>query len=287
MYNKSITIMIISTIPDMFAEHYYFIKNVFPRLKDICRNYDISLEYVDLVFSISDSEVTQGRSIRKYFQSIDFDRTFMVCFRGQKLGRSPTYQNIDKITLDEYPELVDYIGDVSFTELIIMHALHPFEKQKNGEHEFVPPVKHALFYFRDDKFLDNLDDAQKELYTSSGVYEDEFVRDLKLAMAKDLIVSNKVESDNKKENGSHINIRKYEGVWDNDLSVMEVLINYTKEYADLNNLSYDFLVKIINKFGLGDLKGSFSDFKCEDMDLKDAMAEDFLNEIKMEFPELF
>ena len=175
MYNKSITIMIISTIPDMFAEHYYFIKNVFPQLKDICRRYEINLDYVDLVFSMSDSEARQGRSLRKYFQSIDFDRTFLVCFRGQKLGRSPTYKNIDKTFLDEYPELVDYIGDTSFTELIIMHALQPFEKRQNGEDKFVPPVKHALFYFRDDKFLDNLNSSQKEFYTSNGNSEDDFI----------------------------------------------------------------------------------------------------------------
>lgn len=287
MYNDSITIMIVSTIPDMFAEHYYFIKHVFPHLKEICRNYEINLDYVDLVFSMSDVEFSRGRSVRKYFQSIDLDRTFFLCFRGQKLGRSPTYETIDKTTLDEYPELVDYIGDISFTELITMHALRPFEKHKAGEDDFVSPVKHALFYFRDDKFLDMLDSSQKKLYTYNGINEDDFVRDLKLAMAKDLIVANKREFDEEKEMGPHINIRKYEGIWENDLSVMEVLANYTKEYADINNLSYDYLMKIVNKMGIGDFKGAFSDFKCEDRELKDVMAEDFFNELKLEFPDLF
>ena len=279
--------MIVSTIPDMFAEYYYFIKHVFPQLKNICRNYDVSLEYVDLLFSISDNEISHGRSVRKYFQSMDFDRTFLVCFRGQKLGRSPTHETIDKITLDEYPELVNYIGDISFTELIIMHALHPFEKHKDGEFEFLPPVKHALFYFRDEKFLDSLNESQKELYTGTGAYEDTFVRDLKLAMAKDLIVNDKAEFDSKNEFGSHINIRKYEGIWDDDLSLKEILSKYATEYAKINNLSYDFLIKIINKLDIGDFKGSFTDFKCGDEDLKNVMAEDFFNELKLEFPELF
>lgn len=283
MYNNSITIMIISTIPDMFAEHYYFIKHVFPKLNDICRKNEISLEYVDLLFSMSEDELSHGRSIRKYFQSIDFDRTFFVCFRGQKLGKSPTYENINKITLDEYPELVDYVGDVSFTELIIMHALQPFEKNSVDEEKFLLPVKHALFYFRDEKFLDNLNDSQKELYTSNGVYEDEFVRDLKLAMAKDLIFSNKEELDNKNDSEFHINIRKYDGIWDDDLSLMEVLSNYTKEYANLNNLSYDFLMKRVNKLFDDNFKGAFSDFKCENKDLKEVMAEDFLKELQLEF----
>lgn len=287
MFNKSITIMIISTIPDMFAEHYYFVKHVFPQLRYLCNNYEISLEYVDLVFSLSDDELKQGRSVRKYFQSIDFDRTFLVCFRGQKLGSIPTYEDINKTTLDEYPELVDYIGDISFTELIIMHALHPFEKCNNGEHELLPPVKHSLFYFRDDHFLDNLDDSQKEFYTSNGVYEDSFVSDLKLAMAKDAIVGDKLEFDNKEDNESHINIRKYVGIWDNDLSIKEVISNYIREYANLNNMSFDFLSKKIDIMDVGDLKGSFTDFICEDKDLKDVIAVDFFNELKREFPDLF
>lgn len=50
MGKNNITIMIVSTIPDMFAEHYYFIKNVFPKLKEFCQDYDINLDYVDLFF---------------------------------------------------------------------------------------------------------------------------------------------------------------------------------------------------------------------------------------------
>lgn len=283
---NGITIMIVSTIPDMFAEHYYFVKHVFPQLKDICMEYDISLDYVDLFFSMSEDEINNGRTLRKYLQSMDFDRTFFVCFRGQKLGRAPTYKSIDKKTLDEYPELVDYIGDISFTELIIMHALQPFEKNNNGEHKNLPPVKHALFYFRDNKFLDNLDSSQKEFYTSNGISEDSFVRDLKLAMAKDLIVNEKEESENN-DNGFHINIHKYEGIWDDDLSLREVLDNYIHEYASMNNFSYDFLSKLGSRIDFDDLKGSFNDFKCEGKDLKEVMAEDFFNELKLEFPDLF
>jgi hypothetical protein len=167
-----------------------------------------------------------------------------------------------------------------------MHALHPFEKFKNGEQEFLKPVHHALFYFRDDKFLEKLSDSQKELYTSSGIDEDDFVRDLNLAMAKDLIVNDKMEADSSE--GEHrISIQKYEGIWDNDLSLAEVLEKYTREYADLNHLSYDFLIKVANKLGIGDFKGSFTDFKCGDADLKDVMIEDFMRELKLEFPDLF
>ena len=281
MCNNNITIMIVSTIPDMFAEHYYFIKHVVPDLKEICKSYDVNLEYNDLIFSMSKDELAQCRSIRKYFESIDMDRTFFICFRGQKLGCAPTYRDVDKMTLDKYPELVDYIGDISFTELMIMHALQPFEKHGECGYECLPPVKHSMFYFRDDKFLDNLNSSQKELYISNGNDEDEFVRDLKLAMAKDLIVSNKAEFDQKYDN-AHINIRKYDGIWDENLNLKDMICQYTKEYADLKNLSYDDLMELVSELNLDDPQGSFIDFKCENKDLKDIIIEDFLYELKLE-----
>ena len=111
MCKNHISIMIISTIPDMFSEHYYFIKEVFPQLKEICNSHDIDLEYVDLYFSMTQKEFDTCRSIQKYFNSMDSDRTFYICFRGQKLGCVPTPADIDKLTLQEYPYLVDYIGD--------------------------------------------------------------------------------------------------------------------------------------------------------------------------------
>lgn len=287
MSHNNITIMIVSTIPDMFAEHYYFIKHVFPQLKDICSNHGINLEYIDLFFSMSENEVNHCRSVRKYFESIDLDRTFFICFRGQKLGCAPTPDDIDKITLEEYPELVDYIGDISFTELIVLHALHPFEKCSDGRCEFLSPVKHSLFYFRNDDFLDNLSCSQREVYTCDGGCEDEFVRDLKLAMAKDLIFNDKREFDNKKDMMSRINIRKYAGLWDNSQDLREVLVNYTREYASLKGLAPDELLNLSYKVDINNSAGSFIDFECENSPLKDVMVEDFVSELKLEFPDVF
>lgn len=265
----------------MFCEHYYFIKNVLPELKEICQNHGINLKYNDLIFSMSERELNQCRPVRKYFESIDMDRTFFICFRGQKLGCAPTYRDIDKLTLEKYPELVDYIGDISFTELMIMHALKPFEKRSDSGHEFLPPVKHSMFYFRDDKFLGNLNDSQKEIYISNGSYEDELIRDLKLAMAKDLVYSSKLEFDND-DIDSNIKIRKYDGVWDDNSSLKDAMDQYRTEYADLKGISPDDLADISNELNFDDYDGSFVDFKCENKDLKDIIIEDFLNELKSE-----
>ncbi|MDO5860294.1 hypothetical protein [Methanobrevibacter sp.] len=287
MGKNNITIMIVSTIPDMFAEHYYFIKNVFPKLKEFCQDYDINLDYVDLFFSMSENEFNHCRSVRKYFESVDLDRTFFICFRGQKLGCTPNYTDIDKLTLEKYPELVDYIGNMSFTELIVTHALHPFEKCDDGNSEFLSPVKHSLFYFRNDYYLDDLNCTQREVYTCSEDCEDNFVSDLELAMAKDIVFHDKREFEKQKDVISRINIRKYDGIWDDSLDLRDVIAEYTKQYADLKNLSFDDLMKLSNNLIISDSKGAFKDFKCESEQLENVMVNDFINELKLEFPDCF
>ena len=287
MCKKHITIKIISTIPDMFAEHYYFIKDVFPDLKEICQKHDIELHYLDLFFSMTEHEFNECRSVHKYFNSIDSDRTFYICFRGQKLGCVPTYKDIDEDTLKQYPELVDYIGNISFTELTVMHAIHPFERHENGEIQRLPPVKHSLFYFRDDKYLDNLSKSQKAIYTCNPKCDDVVVQDLKLAMAKDLIFKDKYEFDIIKDSISNINVRKYKGIWYENADLLELLDDYTEEYAKINNIPVDELKHYYDEITIKNPQGCFIDFKCEDKSLKEIMIQDFLSELKLEFPENF
>ena len=243
--------MIISTIPDMFGEHYYFIKEVFPQLKKICNSHDIDLEYIDLFFSMSEEEFKTCRSIQKYFNSIDSDRTFYICFRGQKLGCVPTPADID-----------------------------------NGNAQSLPPVRHSFFYFRNDDYLNELSDSQKEIYTC-GHCDDEFVQDLKLAMAKDLVFHDKYEFDKLKDNVSNINIRRYDGVWDKNLALNDVLDKYIEEYVEINDMSIEDLPDYYDKFPILTSKGCFNDFNSEGNPLKNIIIEDFVNELKLEFPQKF
>ena len=271
----------------MFGEHYYFIKHVFPDLKEVCQNHGIELDYQDLFYSMSEEEFDTCRSIRRYFTSIDSDRTFYICFRGQKLGCIPTYQDVDKATIQKYPELVDYIGDMSFTELTVMHAIHPFERCENGETKKLSPVKHSLFYFRDDHYIDELSDSQKEIYTCRPDCDDEFVQDLKLAMAKDLVVHNKREFDDLKNNMANINVRKYEGIWDENADFLDIINGYTEAYADLKGVAVDDLASYYTELSFKDTQGGFLEFECEGKPLKEVMIEDFISELKLEFPENF
>lgn len=106
-------------------------------------------------------------------------------------------------------------------------------------------------------------------------------------MAKDIVFHDKREFEKQKDVISRINIRKYDGIWDDNLDLRDVIAEYTKQYADLKNLSFDDLMKLSNNLIISDSKGAFKDFKCESEQLENVMVNDFINELKLEFRIVF
>lgn len=286
MDKKNVTLMINSTFYDMLSEYNYFLKEVYPELKEICLNHDINLEYSDVAYSVEEKDFNK-EIILQDLRYIDLDRTIFICFRGQKLGWKPTPEDIDGLTLDEYPELTEYIGRVSITELAIMHALVPFDKYINGQLFPLHPVKYSLFYFRNNDYLDELNDTQKLFYANTSEGNDKEVKDMEIAKAKDLICVTKREFDKNKGKGPQITIRYYDGTWDKDLDLHDQLIAYSQEYAKLKNEDLEYFIKIHEQNICEDTLGFLTDLKSENKPLKEAMIEDILNALKSEFPENF
>lgn len=287
MKKEQITIMIKGSVNDMFGEHFYFLKHVYPELKKLCENHNIELDYLDIGYTISEEDSDKGRIVLDTLNLIDLDRTFFICFRGQRLGWVPCHSDIDKLTLDTFPELVNYIGNISITELSMFHALKPFEKYENGKLITLPSVKHALFYFRKPDYVDNLNLYQKLFYTNSAMGENQKVPDLNIAKAKDLICSIKEEFDSQENSETRITIRRYDGIWDNKLNRYDVIDRYTREYAKIKGLSYN---KLMEKYGYlynEGIIGCFNDFKCNGRPLKDIIIEEFMESLKQEFPQNF
>lgn len=284
MVTQHVTLMITSTFYDMFSEYYYFITEVFPYLKEFCAKHDIILYYRDVAFSML-NDYTDKSIILDDFRSIDFDRTFFICFRGHKLGWKPNYKNVNELTIDEYPEIIKFVGNVSITELSIMHALHPFDKFENDELEELYPSKHALFYFRDGKFIDGLSKTQKMFYTNMGNNDNKKVNDMEIAKAKDLIYEVKREYD--KNGKADINIRYYKGSWNKDLDGHEIFLKYADEYSRLTNMNLDMFIKTHEINMCYDYHGSLDNLECEGKPLKEILIHDIIEGLKKEFPENF
>lgn len=286
MANDKVTLMINSTFYDMIAEYDCFINEVFPRLKEVCLEHDIELGYRDVAFSAPTVPADENILLQD-FRCIDEDRTFFICFRAQKLGWRPDYTNINGITIDEYPEIISFIGNISITELAIMHALVPFERHIGGETINLKPAKHSLFYFRNPDYVKDLTEDQQDFYANKSNGELKEYQDLEIARAKDLIHYIKRQFDKNDENKSRITIRHYDAEWDKTLDTCDLFNDYTQKYSEISGRSLDEFFEIHNQYLCHDHIGGISELTYEGRPFAEVMFEDILNELKLEFPQNF
>lgn len=278
--------MINSTFYDMLAEYDCFINEVYPRLKEFCQKHDIELSYRDVAFSAQKVPADENILLQD-FRCMDEDRTFFICFRAQKLGWRPDYTNIDGITIDEYPEIISFIGNVSITELAIMHALAPFERHLNGQTIKLETVKHSLFYFRNPDYVDELNDVQRDFYANKSNGELKEYQDLEIAKAKDLIHYVKRQFDKNAENDARIIIRHYDAEWDKNIDSCDVFNDYFDKYSEIAGRPLDEFLQIHREYLCEDSRGCLTNLTYEGRPFADVMFEDIANELRIEFPENF
>lgn len=286
MAKQHVNFMINSTFYDMIAEYDCFINEVFPRLKEICLEHDIEVDFRDVAFSALEVPADENILLQD-FRCIDDDRTFFICFRAQKLGWRPDYNNINGITVDEYPEIISFIGNISITELAIMHALVPFERHLNGKTIRQKPAKHSLFYFRKSDYVDDLNEVQKGFYANETNGEIKEYQDLEIARAKDLIHYIKRQFEKDDENNSRIIIRHYDAEWDKSLDSCDLFNDYTEKYSEISGRNLDMFLEIHKEYLCSDHQGCLTNLTYEGRPFGDVMLEDIMNEMKLEFPENF
>ena len=136
-------------------------------------------------------------------------------------------------------------------------------------------------------YIKNLNYCQKLVYTNLSMGDDEDVGDINLAKAKDIVFEIKREFDKIEDCESEVIVRHYDGVWDNDLEIYDVLAEYTSEYAKLRGESPKDLMRLYEHEDCKDTKGCFVDFKFEGQSVKDIVIDDFKKALVSEFPEYF
>lgn len=283
---RHVTIMINGTLYDMGGEFYYFIHEVFPELKRRCGEHGIELEYKDISFALYENEVPIKRTILEYLNLIDLDRTFFLCFRAQRLGWIPSLNMVDKHTLNVFPELVNVLGTISLNELSILHALVPFDKVIDGELRKLPPVRHALFYFRSSDYLCDIDPSKRDFFLDKPDNEDLEVKGMKLAKAKDIVFD--LQSDFEDNDDCNVVVRNYHGEYDPDVFLFDMIEEYTKTCIEISDHErYDELIELFKPLSIRNVKGCVTDFTFRGRPLKDVIIEDFMKEMELEFPENF
>ena len=242
---KKVTIFISSTFNDMHAERDYLVKDVFPELREWCEERKIHLVDVDLRWGVTEEDSSSNNTVLACLNNIDNSRPFFLCFLGQRRGWVPT--DVSPETEDEYPDISNYIGQYSVTEMEIEHALlSPMRHIVDDNEKPEIPVDHALFYFRKPEYLDKLTDAQKNIFTNNAE------KNIKLANS---------ELEKFKE--------KIKNKW-------EYTIDYDCEWN--STIISPELPEDVNQ-------GRLSDFNIKGRPLKDIIIEQLKEEIKKEFPD--
>ena len=267
---QSVKIFISSTFNDMHGERDYLVKNVFPELRDWCEKRKIHLVDVDLRWGVTSEDTKNLKTVEVCLKNIDESRPFFVCFLGQRRGWVPP--NISEDTEKIYPQLKERMGDKSITEIEIEYAsLYPmyreiFEDNEDKKIQY-ESSKCALFFFRDDDYLNKLSSKQKNIYTNEGerynsdgdyyfkdLAPDERVihADKKLFEFKESIISKYKEKSFK--------IHRYKGIWDKE--------HFVPGLNHLGNVS----------------KGGFKDFQIENEPLKEYVLGILKEKILNKFP---
>jgi tetratricopeptide (TPR) repeat protein len=140
---RTIRVFVSSTFRDMHAERDEMVKQVFPRLRQLCEKRGITLVEVDLRWGITGEEAAAGKVLPLCFAEIDNCRPYFISLLGERYGwiSDPIPEDL----LQQEPWLQDQLHK-SVTELEILHgALNSSQA----------PTK-AFFYFRDPAYLKQL-----------------------------------------------------------------------------------------------------------------------------------
>jgi hypothetical protein len=247
---KTVRIFISSTFNDMHAERDFLVKYVFPELSAWCEERRIRLIDIDLRWGVSAADSMANNTVMACLNNIDESRPFFLCFLGQRQGWVPESGDISENTYENYPGIEEYVGKSSVTEMEIEHALlRPMLRMVGGKDIVPQPVKHALFFFRNDPFIDGvLSDMQSKIYTN--------------AAAKDPLLADKELSSFKERVRSRWDVCEYDCRWD-EASVSPEL----------------------QTEGLGVSKGRLAGFKAKGMPLEEVIIAALKKEIELEFPE--
>ena len=145
--NRYIRIFLSSTFEDLQPERDYLITKVFPRLRDIARERDVTLVPIDLRWGVNTSEV-----IQTCFDEISNSRPFFIGIIGQRYGWCPTSGDLhvnERLNELYGEDIKHYISEgMSITEMEMQYGVLQLpEEAKEGTT--------AYFYIKDCEVCDS------------------------------------------------------------------------------------------------------------------------------------
>ncbi len=143
-HKRRVRVFISSTFRDMMTEREHLIKNVFPKLKTLCREHGIDFSEVDLRWGVTEEEAKQGRVIEICLDEIDRSRPYFIGILGERYGWVPSPEdaaNYNRI-IHKYDWIKgDFEQGLSITEMEIQYGVLRNPSMQGN----------AFFYLRDEK----------------------------------------------------------------------------------------------------------------------------------------
>lgn len=121
---RQIRVFISSTFEDMKDERDYLIKKVFPELKQIAAEREVSLIDVDLRWGITGEQARKGQVVDICFKEIDNSIPFFIGIVGNRYGWCPEEKDVSSDNSFHYETIKKYIErHFSVTEMEIQYGV--------------------------------------------------------------------------------------------------------------------------------------------------------------------
>ncbi|MGA3359873.1 MAG: DUF4062 domain-containing protein [Halobacteriota archaeon] len=289
---QTVSVFVSSTFNDMHAERDYLVKRVFTELREWCEQRKLHLIDIDLRWGITEADAMNKNAVKVCLNRIDECRPFFLCFLGQRRGWVPKKDEIDPDTCTAFPDLKNYIGAASITEMEILHAvIDPMNKKERADRSF--------FYLRDPSYLKDLPDEPefiRNTYTNEGIANpidreraDEELRDL-----REVIIPK-----------THRPVHHYTAKWNPNETTQELAIPLQCPSGEIRNQKrwknhWRVLGTDPTTFDLNDdemlaeearkknqeiIRGRLGSFRCDNEDLAKVIFDDLTKAISERFPE--
>ena len=169
--SRTVQVFVSSTFIDMQAERELLVKEVFPRLRDLCARRGAGFAEVDLRWGVTADQVRRGEVIPLCLREIQRCRPYFVALMGERYGWVP--DTLAPELLLEWPWMAEY-RDRSLTEMeMVFGALH--EQAMTAR---------SVFFIRDSSWLDNVPPDKLDDYRTADEQNREKLESLKEAVRR-------------------------------------------------------------------------------------------------------
>jgi nephrocystin-3 len=169
--DRTMRVSISSTFRDMQEDRDYLVKNVFPQLRKLCESRGVTWAEIDLRWGITDESAAEGKVLPICLEEIQKCRPYFIGLLGERYGWVPDTISPELLEKEEW--LKEQFKDKkSVTELEILHGVLNNNDMEN----------HAFFYFRDPKYVIEIEKSKQADFISTAADEIS-----KLAQLKDKI----------------------------------------------------------------------------------------------------